>query len=164
LEDQHHNWTGDEPIQHAVLRMLVDKYKPLRGGVIRTAEEKLRDAPPTSVASITKRDWASEPLLPGVDGHRPWHTTFTAPSTSVRVGRFADSPSSAKPTARAGQARERTKQLEKEQRRRAHEVQRMSKAKESTLDYKLGIKSNVGIVNPVSLKGWNSLIEERIEV
>jgi hypothetical protein len=40
------NWTGDERIEDAVLRMLVDKYKPLRTGTIRTAEEKMHRAPP----------------------------------------------------------------------------------------------------------------------
>jgi DnaJ family protein C protein 28 len=40
------NWTGDERIEDAVLRMLVDKYKPLRTGTIQTAEEKMHRAPP----------------------------------------------------------------------------------------------------------------------
>jgi hypothetical protein len=40
------NWTGDESMEDAVLRMLVDKYKPLRTGTIRTAEEKMHRAPP----------------------------------------------------------------------------------------------------------------------
>lgn len=43
---EHPNWTGDESIEDAVLRMLVDKYKPLRTGTIRTAEEKMHRAPP----------------------------------------------------------------------------------------------------------------------
>ncbi|KAJ2915602.1 hypothetical protein MD484_g4799, partial [Candolleomyces efflorescens] len=42
LQFQHPNWTGDESTEDAVLRMLVDKYKPLRTGKIQTAEEKLR--------------------------------------------------------------------------------------------------------------------------
>jgi DnaJ family protein C protein 28 len=42
----HPNWTGDESIEDAVLRMLVDKHKPLRTGTIRTAEEKMHRAPP----------------------------------------------------------------------------------------------------------------------
>jgi DnaJ homolog subfamily C member 28 len=46
LEQQNENWTGDESIQDAVLRMLVDKYKPMRTGTIVTAEEKIRKAPP----------------------------------------------------------------------------------------------------------------------
>jgi hypothetical protein len=43
---EHPNWTGDESIEDAVLRMLVDKYKPLRTGTIRSAEEKMHRAPP----------------------------------------------------------------------------------------------------------------------
>jgi hypothetical protein len=41
---QHANWDGDERIQDAVLRMLVDKYKPLRstGNAIESADEKLK--------------------------------------------------------------------------------------------------------------------------
>src|SRR4051794_36119672 len=30
---QEHNWTGDEKVEDTVLRMLVDKYKPLRGSM-----------------------------------------------------------------------------------------------------------------------------------
>jgi hypothetical protein len=44
---------------------------------------------------------------------------------------------------------------------------RLTRAKESTLDYRLGIKSarsRVGRMNPVSLKGWTNLIEDKIEV
>ena len=40
------NWTGDERIEDTVLRMLVDKYKPLRTGTIQSAEEKMHRAPP----------------------------------------------------------------------------------------------------------------------
>ena len=41
------NWDGEEPIADAVLRMLVDKYKPLRSGTILSADEKLSKAAPT---------------------------------------------------------------------------------------------------------------------
>ncbi|KZP21560.1 hypothetical protein FIBSPDRAFT_953579 [Athelia psychrophila] len=36
LENQHKNWDGDESVEDAVLRMLVDthKHKPLRTGAI----------------------------------------------------------------------------------------------------------------------------------
>jgi hypothetical protein len=46
LENQHKNWDGEESIQDAVLRMLVDKYKPLRHGTIQTADQKLKMSPP----------------------------------------------------------------------------------------------------------------------
>jgi hypothetical protein len=39
------NWTGEERMEDAVLRMLVDKYKPLHSGTIQTAEEKMHRAP-----------------------------------------------------------------------------------------------------------------------
>ena len=46
---------------------------------------------------------------------------------------------------------------------------RLSQARESTLDYRLGIKSSAVAgqfrrPNPASLKGWASLVEDRIEV
>jgi hypothetical protein len=45
---QEENWTGDESLHNAVLRMLVDKYKPMRdiAGGIKTADEKLKANPP----------------------------------------------------------------------------------------------------------------------
>lgn len=46
LQNQDENWTGEEAIQDTVLRMLVDKYKPMRSGPIRTADVKLKEAPP----------------------------------------------------------------------------------------------------------------------
>jgi DnaJ family protein C protein 28 len=166
-QDQHPNWTGEESIKDAVLRMLVDKYKPLRGGIIRSAEEKLRDSSPpvisSSLTSPNPTDWAKKPLLPAVEGHKPWHTTYKVPSapTSVKTGRlasFAPDSSSRKPSDEHG----RKPQIE--QRKRELKIERLTKAVESTLDYKLGIK-DVGSrrVNPVSLKGWNSLVEEKIE-
>lgn len=45
LESQYQNWTGEESMQDAVLRMLVDKYKPLRSGPIRIRDQKLKDSP-----------------------------------------------------------------------------------------------------------------------
>jgi DnaJ homolog subfamily C member 28 len=118
------NWTGEESMEDAVLRMLVDKYKPMRTGTVRTAEEKMRAAPPkvternaemedediSMEEAITKAkarpqedaslaegliakieglypaprvqqrlsptDMANVPLLPAVDGHKPWMTTY----------------------------------------------------------------------------------------
>jgi len=43
---------------------------------------------------------------------------------------------------------------------------RLTRVRESTLDYRLGITKN-GVQarpNPVSIKGWAGLVEERIEV
>ncbi|KAG9074427.1 hypothetical protein FS749_014014, partial [Ceratobasidium sp. UAMH 11750] len=46
LMNKHENWDGDERIQDTVLRMLMDKYKPLRTGQIQTADEKLKASLP----------------------------------------------------------------------------------------------------------------------
>jgi DnaJ family protein C protein 28 len=112
---KHANWTGDESIEDAVLRMLVDKYKPLRTGTVQTAEEKLRRAPPIvnaqppAILSISDTPAttsspspppssvhrANEPILPPVEGHKPWLTTFKVPShasVSIRYGEFPTAP------------------------------------------------------------------------
>ncbi|KDN51000.1 hypothetical protein RSAG8_00629, partial [Rhizoctonia solani AG-8 WAC10335] len=46
IRQNQENWDGEERIQDAVLRMLIDKYKPLRTGQIRTADEKLKESNP----------------------------------------------------------------------------------------------------------------------
>ena len=196
---EHPNWTGDESIEDAVLRMLVDKYKPLRTGTIRTAEEKIRRAP-TQVAaqqqeissmSIVDNDPAArsssqsrvyradEPLLPAVEGHKPWLTTFKVPShatSSIRHGHFptADSPSSSETSMRNSTQTgpvdsDRTRRKERDVKKRSEIAGRLTRAKESSLDYRLGITKDMksGLrarPNPVSIKGWAGLVEERIEV
>ena len=203
---EHTNWTGEESIEDAVLRMLIDKYKPLRTGTVQTAEEKIRRAPPTVVAepptmphtsstpttplsppspspppssSVCRAD---EPLLQSVKGHMPWLTTFKAPShaaASIRYGQFSTSPTSS-PSASAGssqsvrateQADDLSRRKERDAKRRSEIAGRLTRARESTLDYRLGIKSastggqaQQARPNPVSIKGWAGLVEERIEV
>jgi len=68
-----------------------------------------------------------------------------------------------------GRFDERSIQKEKEKKKKTLQVERLGQALESTLDYRLGIKIGeqkhlVQTPNPVSLKGWNSIIEEKIEV
>lgn len=186
LEQEHENWTGDENIKDAVLRMLVDKYKPLRGPTIVTAEQKLKQAPPkvwSSSSGVTSTSsgylkphsgsWAGVPLLPSSETHKPWETTFKAPTEGGPVNiKTAQMPSpslqvSANGLSGSGSLDERLVRKEKEKMKKAQQVGRLSQALESTLDYKLGIKHGqmpAGRPNPVSVKGWNSLIEERIEV
>ncbi|KAJ7641351.1 hypothetical protein FB45DRAFT_899997 [Roridomyces roridus] len=159
------NWTGDERIQDTVLRMLVDKYKPMRTGTIQTAEQKLRkspsnvqqyhplDSPPLNSAPTTAApslppknstpppggSWASVPLLPpGPPDHKPWHTEYKASDL------------------------EQSRKTEKEFNRN---LGRLSRARESTLDYRLGLgnKRSGSRVNPVNMKGWTNLIEDKIE-
>ncbi|KAK0207055.1 hypothetical protein DFS33DRAFT_1257228 [Desarmillaria ectypa] len=194
LENEHTNWTGDESMRDAVLRMLVDKYKPLRSGTLQSADQKLKRAPPaissTSAyhgtmeefrAASEKKEpssskllqpstgsWATESLLPSTEGHRPWHTEFKVPShvgASVKVAHFP--LHSSRPSALTHSVDQLTRKKEKESKKRVEHVGRLSRARESTLDYRLGIKnSSEGRArrpNPVSLKGWASLVEDKIE-
>ena len=177
-EHQNENWTGEESVQDAVLRMLIDKYRPLRTGIIRTADEKLKDAPPQvssrkiAEPNIPTRTWkeiANEPLLPPVEGHKPWHTTFKAPthaSASIKFGNIK--PSSLSTGNSSAAIDDRTRRTERDLRKRKEQAGRLTRARESTLDYRLGLRGSGGgrsaQVNPVSLKGWQSLIEDRIEV
>ncbi|OJT09509.1 hypothetical protein TRAPUB_14008 [Trametes pubescens] len=201
LETQQENWNGDESIQHAVLRMLVDKYKPMRSGPIRSAEEKLKTAPPqvrtpdsrpnappqgatVNAASAesaivgaepveaapVRRYVPGEPILPGIEGHQPWHTTFKVPShatSNIRYGNISrPPPRSARQTASLP-LDEKAKRKERETKKRMEQGTRLSQARESTIDYRLGIKGaaaeQLRRPNPVSLKGWANLVEERIE-
>lgn len=164
---QHENWDGDEKIEDAVLRMLVDKYKPLRTGTIQSAEQKLKHSLPcvaTSsqviVRSITPStgSWATEPLLQSSKDHQPWHTQFKPPSHETPLVKTGwNSP---KPLPQD----DREQKKEREIRRKAENGTRLARARESTLDYRLGIKYTGPQINPVSLKGWDNLIEDKIQV
>lgn len=188
LENKDSNWNGEESMQDAVLRMLVDKYKPLRSGTVRTAEEKIRQLPPSvhmdstniseqnstpSLAVPPLANWealANQPLLPAVEGHRPWLTTYKVPShaeTSIRLGRFPP-PVSARPATHSSPEDERARRKVKEVKKRKEVVGRLTGAKESAMDYRLGINRSAaprqGRPMPVSLKGWATLVEDKIEV
>ncbi|KAJ6510430.1 hypothetical protein C8R45DRAFT_858298 [Mycena sanguinolenta] len=181
------NWTGDERIEDTVLRMLVDKYKPLRTGKIQTAEQKLRKFPPRvqeyhpdSIEAIpplipppipslngppSGSSWADVPLLKGSPDHRPWHTEFKVPEhakSSVKHGNFP-LPSHT-PQSKHASDLEQTRKTEKEFNK---QLGRIIGARESTLDYRLGLGPHARRtgtrVNPVNIKGWTSLIEDRIE-
>lgn len=191
------NWTGDERLRDAVLRMLVDAHRPLRGPSIRSADEKMRERPPVpslsnssspiSIASATVTDsestynpnWqlrATEPLLPAVEGHRPWHTTFKPPAhatASVKLGNFAPrSARSSSPTSSSSSGLNGDEGLpvEPAAKRRSESAQRLGRARESTIDYRMGIRGGQCAEGaprrpmPVNMKGWKSLVEERIEV
>ncbi|KAF8914441.1 hypothetical protein CPB84DRAFT_1669273 [Gymnopilus junonius] len=180
LEQEHENWTGEESMKDAVLRMLVDKYKPLRTGAIQTAEEKIKRAPPKLGSIVpteeipvkltpTSGSWASEPLLKATEGHQPWHTQFKAPQHDVSSIKLADIPPvvSSKPSGSPLPLDDRERRMEREQRKRTEQGIRLTQAKESTLDYRMGIKGARGPIsgrpNPVNMKGWTSLVEDRIE-
>ncbi|KAJ7599259.1 hypothetical protein C8J56DRAFT_769726 [Mycena floridula] len=160
LPQQHENWTGEERIQgsvytvlrsDAVLRMLVDKYKPLRSRTIQTAEQKMK----RSLSSPSSGSWASEVLIPPIEGHRPWHTEFKAPSHAVSSIKLANIPPPVKASA-----------LPKAKEKRFQQAARLDRARESTLDYRLGLKKDhvAARPNPVSIKGsWSGLVEDKIE-
>ncbi|KAF8488995.1 hypothetical protein JB92DRAFT_3085329 [Gautieria morchelliformis] len=176
------NWTGNESVQDAVLRMLVDKYKPLRGGVVRTAEEKLKSAPPdlaslgpssplpSSESSVAA---AVTSTLEGSTTHKPWLTTFRAPShaTSIRHMRLPP-PLPAKPSTQGPPVHPddtRSRNIEREKKKKAAHAGRLTNARDSSLDYRIG-KTATAIGDPrmhrpnaISVKGWRSLVEERIE-
>jgi DnaJ family protein C protein 28 len=164
LASEHPNWTGEESMHDVVLRMLVDKYKPLRGGTIRTADEKLKDASqrPTMAQSLV-----TPAKVPSIEDHKPWHTTFKPPSLespSIRYGQTLPAHSHA---VDVPSWNERVQRRESAAKKKLDAAGRLMRAKESTFDYRLGIKSSPvqrGRPNPTSLKGWASMIEEKIEV
>jgi len=181
-----------------VLRMLVDKYKPLRTGTIRIAEEIRRaptqvaaQQPEISPMSIVDNDSAfppssqsrvyraGEPLLPAFEGHKPWLTTFKVPShatASIRYGHFptAGSPFSSETSMRNSTQTgpgdsDPTRRKERDVKKWSEIAGILTRAKEASLNYRLGITKNMkgGVrarPNPVSIKGWAGLVEERIEV
>jgi len=185
------NWDGDEPTADAVLRMSVDKYKPLRSGMIVTADEKLskfaptvrvRGIPSSSEPSSTREeDFATpgghfvypkadpskplkdQPLLPAVEDHRPWHTNFTAPShatASIRIGKFELVKSDRSPA-----LNEKARKLKNEDKRRFQTALKLEGAKESVLGHRLGVGQKKRThANPITVKGWGNLVEERIKV
>lgn len=194
LEDQNQNWTGDESVQDAVLRMLVDKYKPLRSGPVRSADEKLKAAPPKvstpelgheadplsegpypldgslasdrAVPSTPRKYVPGEPILPGIEGHQPWHTTFKVPSHVTSNVHYGHIPRQSSKRAEPPPVDDKERRKQKEIRRRTEHAGRLSRARESTLDYRLGIRGGPSghRHNPSSLKGWANLVEDRIQV
>jgi hypothetical protein len=171
---QEQNWTGDEKMEDTVLRMLVDKYKPLRGPM-QTTGMKLKANPP----QITVRTPESQPLqagdvtVPRVEGHKPWMTTYTTPSfavnPSIRAMRLP--PQAANRRSNVDEIMQ-VKGPTREERLRVAEVNRLASAREGMLDYRFGRTQSANIwsssegvkANPKSMKGWASLAEERIHV
>jgi len=136
---------------------------------------------PSSIPSSSRLHvyQTDEPLLPAVEDHKPWLTTFKIPShatASIRygyiptVGTASSTTSSTRRAAQAGPTDDdRTRRKEREVKKRSEIVERLTRAKESTLDYRLGIAKNTksgmhARPNPVSVKGWAGLVEARIEV
>ncbi|RXW23108.1 hypothetical protein EST38_g2735 [Candolleomyces aberdarensis] len=135
-------------------------------------------APPKLVPSETG-SWASEPLIPSSADHRPWHTTFKVPdhATLVPSVKSAAPLVSTKSKSGAGvsgqdPADPKAKMKERENMKKNVTAGRLGQAREAMLDYRLGLKGGgsegetVGsgrAANPQSMKGWMSLVEDRIE-
>lgn len=186
---QGENWTGDESLQDAVLRMLVDKYRPMRdtAGGIKTADEKLKANPPLVNRGLIEEmvDEDDEdsriirtntipnqpPILPGIEGHKPWMTTFKTPSFAkspqIKVMRLPPLGSSkGSPTTTKTEGESKAK-VDREKVKRVKEATRIENAKERMLDYRYGAggsTAGVSAPNPTTMKGWQSLIDDRIEV
>jgi hypothetical protein len=166
---QEENWFGEEKIEDSILRMLVDKYKPLRSGSMQTADQKLKANPPqVSSTHLNNQDT----ILPGIEEHKPWMTTYKTPS-------FAVQPSIRAMRLPPQQITKRSKVEEsmpvkgptREERARIADANRLMSAKERMIDYRFGgAGGNVSATteapraNPKTMKGWKSLVEERIEV
>ena len=62
---------------------------------------------------------------------------------------------------------DKTRRKVRETAKRAQVGKRLGNARESTLDYKLGLRGKMpggGRANPTTVKGWVGLVEDRIEV
>ncbi|CUA70157.1 hypothetical protein RSOLAG22IIIB_00505 [Rhizoctonia solani] len=201
IRQKQENWDGEERIQDAVLRMLIDKYKPLRTGQIRTADEKLKESnpqistqtviqgsigndsrqhlhdasdqmgsTPQSVAPVSDPD---QP--PSTEPIPPWLVTFKVPShaqASIKFGNFVSTPPRLvtgsdllqKPVS-SDPSSARTRAKQKAERRFALGAGRIDRARESVIDYRSGVhrQETRSRPNPVSVRGWNAMIEERIQ-
>ncbi len=185
---QGENWTGDESLQDAVLRMLVDKYRPTRDVArgIKTADEKLKANPPLVngglIEEIVDEDGEGSriirtntiprepPILPGIKGHEPWMTTFKTPSFAkspqIKVMRL---PPLGPPSERSSTTKtegESKAKMDRGKMKRVKEATRIENAKERMLDYRYGTGGSAGGIapNPTTMRGWQSLIDDRIEV
>lgn len=161
-------WTGDESTHDAVLRMLIDSHKPLRTGEgIKpdAADERIRrwmknldmaprapvvkskDDPIILHSKISEDNPHRTKIPPHL--HRPWHSTYTgdkdmATPAQIKYGNFEQSKTEnwdnllelkLPPNA---DEKQRAKVREA---RKSHKLQgRLGNARESSIDYRLGIK------------------------
>ncbi|CAE7199587.1 unnamed protein product [Rhizoctonia solani] len=201
IQQTQENWDGEERIQDTVLRMLIDKYQPLRTGQIRTADEKLKENIPqilikTNTQPSTENDSnsghfhgtpymestspnptpapTSDRLSPA-EPTPPWLVTFKVPShaqASIKLGHFVSTPPRLvtgsdllQKSVSSDPSSARTRAKQKAERRFALGAGRIDRARESIIDYQSGVhgQETRSRPNPVSIRGWNALIEERIQ-
>lgn len=178
--------------------MLVDKYKPLRTGHIESADDKIKNMTPKVMASNSETN-VPAPVPTDVDGeHKPWLVAFKVPShatgtPAIKYGRLPPSLRAsistvdAVPVPKNPCAKAEAKKLKK----RTAGADRLTKARELALDYRLGgslevvetartVRKNLELENdedsdsgqttrrmqpnPVTMRAWASLIEDKIEV
>jgi hypothetical protein len=185
-------WTGDESVRDAVIRLLMDKHKPLRTGSIVSSDVRIREMsrktdmtprvfeesatpPPVADAILKEREIPAEDF-------KPWHARYVR-STSATTPRvyYGSMPTQGlqsnvslldrpalpiDPTAR---------RAEKNRRRTEERVQRVEGAKDGALDYRLGggqgyqtrgaSAAGGGVRGgPSGVRAWQNLVEDRIEV
>jgi DnaJ family protein C protein 28 len=125
---------------------------------------------PTASPKWEKQQPSDEPVA-------PYLVTFKVPShaqASIKLGNFVSTPpravtSSPFATLPSGDPLSaRSRADRKAEKRFAEGAGRLDRARESTLDYRIGVHGQEGgsrmRPNPVSMRGWNNLIEERIQV
>lgn len=166
------NWTGDEKMEDTVLRMLVDKYKPLRGSM-QTSDMKLKAKPPQVTPRTTDSNslLENDDILSEMEDHKPWMTTYKTPSFAVNPSvKAMQLPPKATNKRSNPDETAQVKGPTREERLRIAEANRLASARDRTLDYRFGgiqggatAESSEGTrANPKSLKGWAALAEERI--
>lgn len=190
---KHVPWQGEESIEDSVLRMLMDKYKPLRvPGTKRKIQQPSAEpmyAAPKPVLTVNEDVDQTAPDYRWKEGdppRYPWEHTFRHPTSKdgqplVKYSRASIMPSS---SAIAG-----TSTHNKNKRATAGEVAaRVYRARDASIDYQTGAidtakakvaqsrktgtsakarahPSGVGSAPmPTSIKGWNSMVDERIEL
>ncbi|KAG8956593.1 hypothetical protein FRC04_000071 [Tulasnella sp. 424] len=162
---RHRNWDGDETTEDAVLRMLVDKYKPMRTGNIRTADEKLKEeSSSTGPSASFERDiGVLLSTLPPI----PAPTSFSGNQRFKAGGQKSGGGIADPDDAKARAEGRRAKKLNEGPRR-------AGSALEKSLDYRIGRTLGQGEetgaapsvprqISPVSLKGWAAVVEDKIE-
>jgi DnaJ homolog subfamily C member 28 len=145
LRDQ--PWTGDEPINRAVLRMLIDKYPPLRvPGTVKKIQQPVQSA--TSSVEPAPEEEGKRTLY-------PWEHTFVhpkhmqgVPENTIKSGSIVKLTRTSRPggAERIGNAREKIVDLRSGKTKRSHSG------------------NEARIPMPGSIRAWNGLVEERIEV
>ena len=166
-------WDGDESTPDAVLRMLVDAYKPLRTGEgikHNAADEKIKGwmkglklepkvpGAPVDDSEATLVEAQAETINPHKTTipphlHRPWHATYTGETQQdeapkVKFGMFikskADSELSLLELRLPPNADAKTRSKVRSLRKAGKIVKRVENAREGALDYKLGLGPGEG--------------------